>query len=117
MRLGQYAHGPRVFAGVGQPQGNTRAAIVGEDLILSARTRRGYGNAESLLRKTLQGIGSSGGHAHRAGGKIADVGQDAKVAQDVYDKLRNRWLDACQVQRRRGTRLIPAREIVDNLRR
>ena len=91
------------------------AAIVGEDLLLSARTQRGYGSAVHLLLKTVEGLGGAGGHAHRAGGKIPGVGHGAKIAGALHQDLRSRWLSACGVKRKRGTRLIAKREIVETL--
>lgn len=91
------------------------AAIINEDLLLSARTERGAGNAAKLLQATLNGVGGCGGHAHRAGGKVSDVGPRNKITDDLYVALRNRWLEACAVDRRRGTRLIARREIIENL--
>ena len=91
------------------------AAIVGKDLLLSARTQRGYGNAAELLARTLDGLGGSGGHSHRAGGKIAGVGRGTKIAERHHDELRHRWLTTCGVVRRRGTRLIAPRDILGNL--
>ena len=93
-------------------------AIVGNDLVVSARTYPGFGNATKLLVQTLKGIGDAGGHSHRAGGKISRVAHDHQKERDsLQDDLRGRWLAACDVDRKRGTRLIPKREIVDNLER
>lgn len=89
------------------------AATVEGDLLLSVRTERGYGNAAELVRQTLEGLGQGGGHQQRAGGKITV--EAPATAEELYDFLRNRWLIACQVDRQRGTRLIPRREIVRNL--
>ena len=91
------------------------AAIIGDDLLLSARTERGAGNAAELLQATLAGMGGCGGHPQRAGGRIPNIGRGHKLPEDVHDDLRKRWLRACAVDRRRGTRLIARREIVDNL--
>jgi nanoRNase/pAp phosphatase (c-di-AMP/oligoRNAs hydrolase) len=91
------------------------AAIIGGDLVLSTRTERESGNAAELLQATLDGIGGCGGHTHRAGGKVPDIGKDNKSIEDLYDDLRSRWLKACAVDRQRGTRLIARREIIDNL--
>jgi len=90
-------------------------AIVGEDMLLSARTEKDCGSAAKLVQRTLEGLGRGGGHAHRAGGKIANVGRGAKIRDALYDNLRERWLTACGVNRRRGTRLIAKRAIVENL--
>jgi nanoRNase/pAp phosphatase (c-di-AMP/oligoRNAs hydrolase) len=90
------------------------AAGVGNDLFLSVRTARDEGNAAELVRKTIVGLGQSGGHEHRAGGKI--VVPDCPFSSDeLQDELRNRWLAACGTERLRGTRLVPKREIVKNL--
>lgn len=91
------------------------AAVVGDDLLFSARTETGYGNAASLLWTTLDGLGNAGGHPHRAGGKIPDIVKGSRLTDSLHDELRNRWLGACNVTRKRGTRLIPKREIVENL--
>ncbi len=88
-------------------------AVFQGDLILSVRTEREDDDAAELVRRTLDGIGQGGGHLHRAGGKIRGVGP--KITDDLQDALRNRWLDACGVTNRRGVRLVPKREIVENL--
>ncbi len=93
------------------------ATILADDLLISARTRPGHGSATKLLQVTLEGLGGAGGHSHRAGGKVSGVGHLTKVVEALHDDLRNRWLAACGVERKRGTRLIPKREIVENLER
>lgn len=90
-------------------------ALIGEDLLLSVRTQKNCEHAARLLQATLQGIGGGGGHSHRAGGKIPNVGARARVAEELENDLRARWLAACNVDRQRGTRLVAKREIVDNL--
>jgi nanoRNase/pAp phosphatase (c-di-AMP/oligoRNAs hydrolase) len=90
-------------------------AVVHDDLILSVRTERDDDDAAELVRKTLDGIGQGGGHLHRAGGRISGTGPGPKITEDLQEQLRNRWLDACGVQNRRGVRLVPKREIVENL--
>ncbi len=91
------------------------ATILNNDLLVSARTRPGHGSATELLQTTLDGLGGAGGHAHRAGGKISGVGLATKAVDALHDDLRSRWLTACGVDRKRGTRLIAKREIVENL--
>jgi nanoRNase/pAp phosphatase (c-di-AMP/oligoRNAs hydrolase) len=90
------------------------AAFVGDDLLLSVRTERGSGNAAQLVRETLDHLGQGGGHQHRAGGKITRE-RCPCPADELCDELRNRWLSVCNVDRQRGTRLVPKREIVRNL--
>jgi nanoRNase/pAp phosphatase (c-di-AMP/oligoRNAs hydrolase) len=89
-------------------------AAVGEDLFISVRTGREAGNAAELVHKTLDGLGLSGGHEHRAGGKIR-LGRCPLTGEQLTDELRNRWLAACGSDRQRGTRLVARREIVKNL--
>lgn len=88
-------------------------AVVREDLLVSVRTERKEDDAAELTRRTLAGLGDAGGHPRRAGGRIRNVGP--KITDDLENELRNRWLDACGVDRQRGTRLVPRREIVENL--
>jgi len=88
-------------------------AVVGGDLLLSIRTDHKDEDAALLAQDTLAGIGRGGGHRHRAGGKIPDVGP--RISEALQEELRNRWLGTCGVDRQRGTRLVPLREIVENL--
>lgn len=90
------------------------AAIIDNAIYLSVRTDRNAGNAAELVQQTLKGLGLGGGHQHRAGGKIL-LRQCDCTAEQVYDQLRSRWLTTCDVDRRRGTRLVAKREIVRNL--
>lgn len=91
------------------------AAVVGEDLLLSARTEQPTENAARLLQTTLDGIGGCGGHDHRAGGSIAGGGRKGRITEDLGDELRRRWLAACGIARQRGTRLVSRYAIVNNL--
>lgn len=91
------------------------AAVVGDDLVLSARTDREGGDAAALLRVTINGWGGCGGHRHRAGGKISGVAPQSRLRGGVMDQLRERWLAASQITRQRGTRLVARRDIFENL--
>jgi len=91
------------------------AAVFRGDLLVSVRTERGGDDATGLLRQTLDGLGRGGGHQHRAGGKVAKITRGQRVPEDLEETLRARWLAACGQRRRRGTRLIPPREILHNL--
>ncbi|MCS7468490.1 DHH family phosphoesterase [Stieleria sp. ICT_E10.1] len=90
-------------------------AVIAGDLLVSARTQYAEDNAAEMIRETMKGLGGSGGHAHRAGGKIPNVGESAAAIDKVSNLLRDRWLDVCGVERKRGTRLIAKREIVQHL--
>ncbi len=91
------------------------AAIVGDDLVLSARTEKGAENAANLLQTTLEGLGGCGGHEYRAGGKIPDVSHEPAIIDELRDELSGRWLRACGVDSGSGQRLIARHEIVENL--
>jgi len=91
------------------------AAIYEKHVLLSVRTDKAGGNATQLLLEAIRGLGRGGGHEHRAGGKLLSAVGGAKVPEDVQDTLRKRWLAACGINRLRGTRLVPKREIVENL--
>lgn len=90
------------------------AAVVGCDMLVSFRAGHEAGNAAELAHKTLAGLGLSGGHERRAGGRIR-VPQCGLNAEQLMDELRNRWLTVCNIDRQRGTRLVARREIVKNL--
>jgi nanoRNase/pAp phosphatase (c-di-AMP/oligoRNAs hydrolase) len=92
-------------------------AIVGKDMFLSARTSDAVRNANAteLLQQTVGTLGSAGGHSHRAGGKIVGVARNGQITETMENELRFRWLRVCNVDRQRGTRLVPRREIVENL--
>ncbi len=90
-------------------------AVVGDELFISARTQHHTESAVCLLQQTLEGLGGAGGHAHRAGGKISAIGKRTLSAEQIFNELRVRWLGVCKVKRKRGTRLIARREIVQHL--
>ncbi len=89
------------------------AAGVQGDVLLSARAETA--DAADLLRQTLAGKGHGGGHRERAGGRIPGEVTNGAVATSMGDTLRRQWLQACGVVRGRGTRLVPKREIFENL--
>ena len=87
----------------------------GVNVVVSARTEAGYGNATKLLQKTLDGLGGGGGHEHRAGGKIPHVGEGSKTAGQTARELSRRWFDACGLDGTASAYLIARHEIVENL--
>jgi nanoRNase/pAp phosphatase (c-di-AMP/oligoRNAs hydrolase) len=82
-------------------------AAVGDALVFSARTTREGGDAAALLGRTLNRLGSHGGHKHRAGGKIA--APDAGGRQRLWQTIRERWLAACHAQAAPGRPLVAPR--------
>lgn len=89
-------------------------AAINDGIVVSVRTTRDAEHAGRLIQRVLAGLGRSGGHAQRAGGHIAGVTAE-RITESMEDDLRDRWLEACRIDRERGTRLIPLHELVDNL--
>jgi nanoRNase/pAp phosphatase (c-di-AMP/oligoRNAs hydrolase) len=88
---------------------------IGNRMAFSARTSDGGGNAVDLLGKVLDPEGGSwGGHEHRAGGSLDLTALEAGVA-DLEERIRSRWLEACGVEKQRGERLVPRKEILKGL--
>ncbi len=90
-------------------------AAVQEDLLVSVRTKAAGENAADLVRAALRGLGRGGGHEYRAGGKIPGVVRDGKVPEPLQDQIKSQWLQVTGVDRQRATRLVPRREIAENL--
>lgn len=82
-------------------------AEIDGDLFCSVRTEADTDSAARLVEVTLEGIGNGGGHAHRAGGKVANF---AEIIS--HDQLRNeiqaRWLSVCEVRDPTGRTLVHA---------
>lgn len=89
------------------------AAVIGSGLYLSVRTDRNAGNAATLVRETLKGIGQGGGHDHRAGGRIELI--EGRDLAEVQRELQRRWLATCQVTEGQALRLVSTHQIVSNL--
>jgi len=87
------------------------AARVGDDLLLSARSKGEGCTALTLLGHVLRGLGHFGGHLHRAGGKIC-VPSTGMDSDGLEQEVRARWLDACGSTVRRGQRLVGRRELM-----
>ena len=87
---------------------------VGDDLLLSARSKGDERTALALLNQVLHGLGHFGGHLHRAGGKIC-VPKSGMDSDELEHELRTRWLDACGSSIRRGQRLVGRKEIARRL--
>lgn len=91
------------------------AGVIGGDLLVSVRAKAGAGDASRLVVESLKGLGHGGGHRQRAGGKAPGIAHGQRVSEDLQSELRNRWLAVCNVDAQRGVRLVPRREILENL--
>jgi hypothetical protein len=89
-------------------------ALVNGDLVVSVRTERSDDIAARLVQTVLDGLGSGGGHVHRAGGKVPCVGS-ASIHDEVKREIRDRWLATCGVTESPGKPLISRMEILTNL--
>ncbi len=90
-------------------------ALVHGNFLVSVRTEHEGDSATLLVQKVLAGLGTGGGHMHRAGGEVSPF-PDGKAERDALkEKLRDRWLDACELSTRQSEPLISRREIIENL--
>jgi nanoRNase/pAp phosphatase (c-di-AMP/oligoRNAs hydrolase) len=80
-------------------------ALVKGDLVVSVRTERTGDIAATLVQTVLEGLGSGGGHVHRAGGKVPGVGSGPMRAE-LKQEIRRRWLAACGVAESGGVPLV-----------
>lgn len=86
------------------------AVVFDGDLFISVRTTRKGGDASALIRRTLAGLGSGGGHQHRAGGKITGPFDTSHVTAGLRTELSRRWLEACGAESADRSKLVPANE-------
>jgi nanoRNase/pAp phosphatase (c-di-AMP/oligoRNAs hydrolase) len=90
-------------------------AVIGGDLIVSVRTQEASDNAARLVQSVLQGLGSGGGHHHRAGGKIAGLRTRGLSHEELKTELRQRWLRVCGLPPSSGLPLISRSDILQSL--
>ena len=90
-------------------------AIFRNNLILSVRTQDPARNAAKAVVLLLAGIGHGGGHPHRAGGIIHDVGNDSHKHEELFTELRKRWLEICHAEGQPETRLVSRTSILNCL--
>jgi nanoRNase/pAp phosphatase (c-di-AMP/oligoRNAs hydrolase) len=91
------------------------AGVYGEQLILSVRTNVPDANAGELLRHVVGKLGRAGGHDRRAGGIIYLPSTSASAVEQMQSELRRRLLKALHIEETRGQRLVPRREMLQNL--
>jgi len=87
---------------------------LGDDFLLSARSKGDERTALALLNHVLRQLGHCGGHLHRAGGIIC-VTTCGKNLEELEQELRARWLDACENTVRGGRRLAGRKQIKNRL--
>ena len=71
--------------------------------------------AGDLLRRVVGKLGKAGGHDRRAGGCIPLTSTTISAVEDLQAELRRRFLKALDCEDCRGQRLVPLREMLQNL--
>jgi nanoRNase/pAp phosphatase (c-di-AMP/oligoRNAs hydrolase) len=91
------------------------AGVHGDQLILSMRTNVPDANAGELLQQVVGKLGRAGGHDRRAGGVVYLPSTSASAVEQMQSELRRRLLKALHIDECRGQRLVPRREMLQNL--
>jgi nanoRNase/pAp phosphatase (c-di-AMP/oligoRNAs hydrolase) len=90
--------------------------IYNDSLILSVRSAVPHAAAGELLRTVIGRRGKAGGHDRRAGGCIPLSSTSDSAIEDLQSDLRKRFLKALKIDPdQRGQRLVPLREMLENL--
>ena len=71
--------------------------------------------AGEILRQVVGKLGRAGGHDRRAGGSIPLASTAPSAIEDLQSELRRRFLKALKIDDIRGQRLVPLREMLENL--
>jgi nanoRNase/pAp phosphatase (c-di-AMP/oligoRNAs hydrolase) len=86
-----------------------------DQLILSVRAAIEDAHAGDVLRQVVGRLGKAGGHDRRAGGAIKLSSAAPTAVDDLQAELRRRFLKALRIDDTRGQRLVPLREMLQNL--
>jgi nanoRNase/pAp phosphatase (c-di-AMP/oligoRNAs hydrolase) len=86
-----------------------------DTLVLSVRSALPNARAGELLREVVGKLGKAGGHDRRAGGCIPLSSVAPSAIDDIQAELRRRFLKAFKIEDSRGQRLVPLREMLQNL--
>lgn len=89
--------------------------VCGDKLILSLRAAIEHANGGELLRKVVGNLGRAGGHERRAGGCIPLASTAKSAVDELQAELRRRFLKAFKIEDCRGQRLVPLRDMLENL--
>jgi nanoRNase/pAp phosphatase (c-di-AMP/oligoRNAs hydrolase) len=92
------------------------AGIHDDQLVLSVRTSMPRAQAGETLRQVVAKLGGkAGGHDRRAGGYIPLASNSASAVEQLQGDFRRRLLKALQIEECRGKRLVPRREMLQNM--
>jgi nanoRNase/pAp phosphatase (c-di-AMP/oligoRNAs hydrolase) len=91
------------------------AGVLQDQLILSARTAKRGARAGEVLRQVVGKLGRAGGHDRRAGGTITLDSIAPSAIEEMQGEFRRRLLKALHIDECRGQRLVPLKEMLQNL--
>jgi nanoRNase/pAp phosphatase (c-di-AMP/oligoRNAs hydrolase) len=91
------------------------AGVYEDKLILSVRAAVADARAGEMLRHVVGKRGRAGGHDRRAGGTIFLTSTAPSAVEQIQSELRRRLLKALHIDECRGQRLVPRREMLQNL--
>jgi nanoRNase/pAp phosphatase (c-di-AMP/oligoRNAs hydrolase) len=92
------------------------AGVHDDKMILSARTAHLGEEAGEVLRQVVSRLGGkAGGHDRRAGGAIPLASTSASAIEQVQSDLRRRLLKTLHIEDSRGRRLVPLKEMFQNM--
>jgi nanoRNase/pAp phosphatase (c-di-AMP/oligoRNAs hydrolase) len=89
--------------------------VFNDQLILSARAAKEDARAGEILRQAVGRLGRAGGHDRRAGGSVKLTSTSPSAIEEIQSELRRRILKALRIDDTRGQRLVPLREMLQNL--
>ena len=91
------------------------AGVHKDQLILSVRTVLPRANAGEILRQVVGKLGRAGGHDRRAGGFVQLPSTSASAVEQTQGEIRRRLLKALHIEETRGQRLMPRKEMLQNI--
>jgi nanoRNase/pAp phosphatase (c-di-AMP/oligoRNAs hydrolase) len=91
------------------------AGVYQDQLVLSVRAAVEHARAGEMLRHVVGKLGKAGGHDRRAGGVIRLASTAATAIEQVQGELRRRLLKTLHIDECRGQRLVPKKEMLQNL--
>jgi nanoRNase/pAp phosphatase (c-di-AMP/oligoRNAs hydrolase) len=91
------------------------AGVFQDQLILSARAAKRGARAGEVLRQVVGKLGRAGGHDRRAGGTISLDSIAPSAIEEMQGEFRRRLLKALHIEECRGQRLVPLKEMLQNL--
>jgi nanoRNase/pAp phosphatase (c-di-AMP/oligoRNAs hydrolase) len=89
--------------------------VCGQKFVLSLRAALENARAGELLHQVVGDLGRAGGHDRRAGGCIPLSSTAPSAIDELKAQLRRRFLKALGIEECRGQRLVPLRNILQNL--